>query len=382
MTVITMFNFSLASTALSLVLSQSPPAPPLPTVDEVIASVRKAELQYAARNIDLRFRHHWVSFRKTPSGQEEVTVNLHLSQTVQQEGKYRFKARSEASEKTGAWEKGNQDIGFDGTTTLTKFLRDVQTSKNQVVSANWEPHRPHGFSLCGSIPFHMWLRGGDEVRRSSDGHVNEWESCDIKTEVIGREKINSLDCLRLRCIVNVINDVKKGPYELGRYSIWLATTRNYIPIRTKYVKASHPEVLSHDWEMNDLFEPHPGLWLPRRSVQTIYDFWNSKRDKPILMHKHRFDIISVAMNPRYPDDFFRDIVAEPPAPPEPPHVPQSPAEQFIFDLKNQQDAKTRNATIAKWTAGIGIPLVALTLLAFWWIRRRPLRMAELGQVPA
>jgi prepilin-type N-terminal cleavage/methylation domain-containing protein/prepilin-type processing-associated H-X9-DG protein len=373
-----MFNFSLASTALSLILSQSPPAPSLPTVDEVIASVRKAEELYAQTNLDLRFTFKWSSFRTTSTGQTEIPYRQYVSQTVLQDGKYRFKTRTEGSEKTGNWESGNEDIGFDGSTLLTKFGRAVQSSKNLCVSSQWEPNRPHGF-FCGSIPFHVWLRGGDPVRQYSDGYVNVWNACDVKTQVVGRENVNGLECIRLRCVVDVVGDEKKGRYELGTYAIWLATARNYMPIQMKYVKATHREVMSHEGELNDLIEAQSGFWLPRRSVMTIHDVFASKRDKPVILYKHRFDVVSVDMKPRYPDDFFRNIVAEPPAPPEPPHVPQSPAEQFIFDLKSQHDAKIRNTKIMKWMTGIGIPLILISGIAYWWIRRRPLQNGQVDQ---
>jgi hypothetical protein len=196
--------------------------------------------------------------------------------------------------------------GFDGQVTRAV---EQNSYANLVEGRRDDPRmvRPHTMLLSGAqvyFPLSVYLKGGEALRSAqfSARYAGYWK---LSVRMEGKEPVDGLACIKLRC-----ETLAKGqpPENADIRYIWLATERNYLPIKTvAYSIIDNPKLPAEIGQVHEFREISPGVWFPFRASLVAYDFPWLKENKHIVANTQEFTVKKAALNPHYDISLFRDI---------------------------------------------------------------------------
>ncbi|HEV3342039.1 MAG TPA: redoxin family protein [Pirellulales bacterium] len=289
-------------------------------VDRIVAEVRRQEERlerfdvrlttsyrtFAARNIGMPGLH-------LSSDETERTISLPGKLYSEREQKWHTVARGDSQ----SAEKG----GWDG-----QWIRSLHWHTDQAnasptpdwatVKPNWVSLRKGGPNGLGAFRPHTALFDDWRMRSRplSDFLTAEyWDETDkyrYLVEYLGEETVDGLRCERLR--LGFMYGTQTQP-ALQFFFLWLATDRNYLPVRSEHVDLAWSERLPRGVAYaDDLREVAPGLWFPFHVVVIGHDNWgrDGAGSGQIVVHWRRDrQIETVKLDPEAPEELFSPAVA-------------------------------------------------------------------------
>lgn len=276
------------------------------TIEDIIENVRRNEALYDNIDVTLLTEHH-IDDRHTPvnfdNGASEVVSMSSRTKFVGQGGLFRL----DQTGKSIAGDKGFSEdriSAFDGKITR---IYDQNAIGNLVDRKKEDPNRIRPHMLLFRTP--SLVRCALSTFLSGEGARSDelaWLSDDLTRKVTyqGELKVKGL-----RCHVVWITCVEKPEGDTGRWELWLAEDRNYLPVR----RLDFRSIISKDLpegegEVDDLREIEPGVWFPFAARATGYNAW-AVQTKGVqqLEWEERFITDEVSLHPNYPPEYFADV---------------------------------------------------------------------------
>jgi hypothetical protein len=162
--------------------------------------------------------------------------------------------------------------------------------------------RPHTILLSRArleCPLSIYLKGGETLRSHPNAGV--YSKLDIKVIYLGREKIDGVDCFKIKSYQNS----SMGPTKSVSRLIWLAIKQNCLPVRTEaYNPVINSELPLEVGKVRGLKEVESGIWLPEEVVIEIYDTRKLKQGTMVVNNMETYRITNVNTHPNHPRSFF------------------------------------------------------------------------------
>jgi thiol-disulfide isomerase/thioredoxin len=161
--------------------------------------------------------------------------------------------------------------------------------------------RPHTFLIRDD-----WLYGPLAELLVSPWHdrVNKYR---LRFRYCGEENVDGHPCVRIRGEVTT----REGQPPHGFFALWLATDRNYIPIKLEHYGGNFgmrpiPSGISR---CDDFREIAPGVWYPFRSTLMSFDNWQDMARGRITLNWRRiYTVESATLSPGADPGVFHDVV--------------------------------------------------------------------------
>lgn len=296
-------------------------------VEAIIESVRANEALYS--NIDVSWQSKYtLEIPKKLSGlTRSADGSGHL---VQLGDLFRVDTKRKYEVVDGSPGKRSWTQAFDGKTT--RVLQD-ETVGNIVDGRNGTRHalHPHDFvhrTSCIAVPLSTFLEGAVACRAHPMGQLyrTNWKDMYTTTEFVGTEPLADRPCVRLK----VTRRYKANGTEniQGISELWLATDRNYIPIkRVTYVPVYAGDVPGETNEITGFRQIGPDVWYPTEMITDIADDFTALRHKKrITAAREVCKIVNVALNPSIDKKVFSDV--------------EFPSSAVVYHVKNDQIVDT------------------------------------------
>jgi hypothetical protein len=275
-------------------------------VDEIVENLRANEGLY--RNIEVIFeRHYRLGEPKNPRP-DFVRKGETSERFVAQNGMIYLVHEEDLVNTDGKQSREDKLFGYDGQKSRLLGQKTIANIQEGLISRP-PTFYPHDLSLpyhaFSEQPLSVYLAGGPELKALS----KRFSQYEVKTTYVGEEDEAGLKCVKVRF------DYKVGG-RLDKYTstrlFWLATDRNYLPVKTEYYRWELP--ISKGWKpvevgsLRDLREIKPGIWMPMKSIVTLYDAnWLEEDRRLVVNNETEIVVKKVDLEPHYDVAFFRDI---------------------------------------------------------------------------
>jgi thiol-disulfide isomerase/thioredoxin len=280
-------------------------------LEEVVARVREQERRYDDLEVEARVIYRHVGSDRFMEGIITEQSN-ELRSVVRGEMAY-FSgsggyvtaggSRSEGADLQafdGRWTRGFFRNSVDGKESRYASLRKGGGGKAEGRHDGLPVLRPHTFLVRDD-----WLYGPLADLLISPWHdkVNKYR---LRFRYCGEEVLDGHPCVKLRGDVLI----GEGDRPHNSMAFWLATDRNYIPIKMEqrggnFGFQSTPTGI---YRSDDLREIAPGLWYPFRTTLLAFNNWALSSRRLTLNWRREYEIKSVTSSPKRDDALFRDVV--------------------------------------------------------------------------
>jgi hypothetical protein len=270
---------------------------------EIIENVRANEGLY--KNLDVSFSTSYrLQDAKDPIVKGNATISRKQSYkwVLQDSFMYYKSLESGGTVSQGDFED-SEEIAYDG--EYTRLVKN-KTLVNKIRGRpnNQMTFRPHTWLLDRgtTAPLSVFLTGGKTLQ--AHPQAGRYKDDDVRTTFLGEDDVNGLPCLKLRC------EGRAGGGELyWMRDIWLAPTRNYLPVRKLGFSLPYSKDLPlEDATVETFREITPGVWFPLNETVTVYNERVIKEENKLKV-SNVMDVVvdKVSLDPHYDIVFFRDV---------------------------------------------------------------------------
>lgn len=258
----------------------------------LIAAVEKNERLYS--NIDIKVEFSYESFRRL--SKDSITSYEEMHRYVSSGDRFYALVENSSRTKTEFF-KSVEESSFDGKQTsirLNDQVADVHQGRYDE-SMILHPHMLLHRGLSLRVPLSVYLRGTGAMAVQSPTAVSPER--ERSTEYLGVASIDGLRCHR----VAVSSNGGKS-----RRDFWLAEDRNFLVVKTtSHLQRVDPFIPVAEGLVARFQQTESDVWLPESGVYTLFDkTLLDSTGESIPSWKHTFRIVSVTLNPKYPDEFF------------------------------------------------------------------------------
>ncbi|MFL5328552.1 MAG: hypothetical protein ACJ8C4_06525 [Gemmataceae bacterium] len=272
----------------------------------VVDNVRAAELLYGS--VDIEYRREFAtneigSYRPGFAMKRSVTT-VHL---VKQDSKYRVTKFHDDSAEDGRSVKLEESQSFDG-----EQMRQVMDRMAHVIDGKYPNGNlffPHGWLMANDFftyPLSVFLEGGDTLNNFPTAAAHRTNEQTVVCNYEHEDTINGelCDLVQSKMYQKAVDPKNL----LGVKRIWLAKTKNMLPLRVEgyavYYSKDLPIQVS---EASQLFEVSPSVWLPKKLKRVIYDELPLIEGKQNVNSTTEWTVTKASLQPEYPDSFFSDL---------------------------------------------------------------------------
>lgn len=366
-------------------------------MQEIVQKIQANEKKYDSLRVELEESYHDMDVDIASSDQFVVTTAKQTQeQSIQQSGKAWFSKQisGEGDDGSKFWRKYLQ--AFDATWSRKLFLRKGTVGEKTTSSDFAILRQGGGHQIPVHRPHMLFYRNSSDYQPLSEYLTSPWSDevnhYPHQIDYIGEETRRGLHCVVIRDAVTL-----QGQSEIHNYRlIWLATERNYLPIRYEWYEPPWcPDLPTSIGLATDLREISPGVWYPFDVTILAFEKWDQTDlsvGRLVLNWRTDFTIREASLNPEIPPDQF----AGPTVPEgtkvnvqdaagrflgefqQPETGPLAISREKYLELRNkanqqEQDEKKRQAAL---DALIGKP--APTIPEAKWLGGRPLSWAEMS----
>ena len=282
-------------------------------LEEVVAKVHEQELRYADLEVKARVDYKHVGSNMFMKG--IITEQTKAVRSVLRGTLAYFTEHVSHASLGGLRVEQNEVQAFDGrwTRTIHRSLRDDQEERRWASlrkggGGKAEGRhdgipvlRPHTFLVRDD-----WLYGPLADLLVSPWHdkINKYR---LRFRYCGEEDTDGHPCVKLRG--------KVTPHE-GRppqsfIALWLATDRNYIPIKLEHYGGNFglPPMPAGISRSDDFRQIAPGVWYPFRSTLLSFDNWQDMAQHRITLNWRRvYEVESATSSPKVDAGLFHEVV--------------------------------------------------------------------------
>ena len=306
-------------------------------VREIADNVRANEQLY--RNIELVFR--WKYDLREPDAEANRDALKHLDAGVRcvlQDGLLYFKIDGTAEGVDSKRASADTEQAFDGEYT-------------RVYERRWIGNIHHGRFQDGRLPrpHTLIFRMGQMSRPlSAQLLASDYnERFAIRVAYMGEEDIDGLNCVKLRVDLWSKDEAPPPREQMDNWWIWLATDRNYLPIRhVGYAPSYSADLPIQTGTANDLREIAPGVWFPFRVDVTVFDELKLTKGEAVVSNVYEYPFSAAELDPSYPKSLFSDV--------------RFPKGTAVYEV---QDGKI----IRSWVEGERGELISAGPVKRWWL---------------
>jgi hypothetical protein len=178
----------------------------------------------------------------------------------------------------------------------TRVLRDGLLNVHDGFREQRRHRRPHMLPLSGTHPGELSL---EEYLTRTEAR----RDVRYQTRIVGAETVDGLNCVKVK-----VEAWKEGQAERDYRFIWLATERNYFPLKSiafgvgfsSTVPLEEDSVL--EWK-----EIEPGIWMPMRSEVIVNYTIPAGRGERVPSNRREYRVEKIDLNPKYRLEFFGDV---------------------------------------------------------------------------
>ncbi len=276
------------------------------TIGKIIETIRTNEALYKNCDVVLDGEYTLLREPRKHSVGYEVTEHKSTTRYVLQEGMCRMEVEAVFRDtRSEDYQKFKRLRIYDGTTSRALEGSVANIVDGPVVDEHIIP--PHMLvmqKISYPVPLSTYLQG-EEALAAYPGNLWSARSRRIEVEYLGEEERDGHPCQKLtsRHITKSSGDVQLS------YVLWLASDRNYIPIRVLVYSHQFSEDLPYTEGVVESFkEVAPGVWFPSAAKITVYDnrvLGQEKRQVPAW--EQRYTVKEISLHPSFPVEFFRDL---------------------------------------------------------------------------
>jgi hypothetical protein len=199
----------------------------------------------------------------------------------------------------------NAILGYDG--QYTRRLEDKTGNLVHGPVSHPRRFRPHAWMLGNArvaFPLSVWLTGGKELQNQQGAGLYQ-DYCIQKVFYEKEEMTEGLHTVKLRAQQNLMD---QPTFVISFTNIWLATDRNYLPVKTEGFQPVKSNTLPVEvGRVSDFREIAPGVWLPFQQSIVVYDTEKLPENKLVVENTKEATLTHVDLNPHYDISLFRDI---------------------------------------------------------------------------
>src|SRR5262249_55261305 len=142
----------------------------------------------------------------------------------------------------------------------------------------------------------VWLTGGKELQNQQMAGLYK-DYCIQKVFYEKEEMTEGLHTVKLRAQQNLMD---QPTYVISFTNIWLATDRNYLPVKTEGFQPGKSNTLPVEvGRVSDFREIAPGVWLPFQQSIVVYDTEKLAENKLVVANTKEATLTHVDLNPHY-----------------------------------------------------------------------------------
>jgi thiol-disulfide isomerase/thioredoxin len=280
-------------------------------LEEVVAKVREQEQRYSDLEVKARVGYKHLGSDLLMEG--IITEQSQVERSVVHGALEYFTRRGGYATIGGVRRERNEVQAFDGrwTRSSSRILRDDQPEqrwaslrKGGKVEGRHDGIpvlRPHTFLVRD-----LWLYGplSDLLVSPWYDKVNKYR---LRFRYCGTEDLDSHPCIKLRGDVTT----RAGQPPSSFMALWLATDRNYIPIKLEHYGGNFglqpmPTGISRS---DDFREVAPGLWYPFRSTLLAFNNWVDMAQRRLTLNWRRvYEVESATPAPAADAALFHDVI--------------------------------------------------------------------------
>jgi thiol-disulfide isomerase/thioredoxin len=281
---------------------------------EVVAKVHEQEPRYA--DLEVKARVSYQHFGLNGLLMEgTISEQTHVERSVLRGAQAYFTKLGSYSTLGRLRSEENELRAFDGQWTRT-FTRSVgEDPKGQrwasLRKGGGEKAEGRGDGIPVLRPHTFLVRDDGLYGPLADLLVSPWHDrinrYRLRFRYCGEEALDGHPCVKLRGEVTV----SEGQPPHSFMALWLATDRNYIPIKLEHYGGNFglwrmPTSISR---CDDFRQIAPGVWYPFRSTQLAFDYWQDMaRGRITLNWRQVYEVESARLSPRVDAALFHDVV--------------------------------------------------------------------------
>lgn len=278
-------------------------------LSEIIENVERNETLYKSFDVLLQDSY---SIGDRPAdkfkggGQREITGHELRIHYVSQEGAFRVEVEGKAIEDGGKPVTRDRITLFDGKTTKRY---DQNAYLNIWNGREPDSHfvRPHMLLLRHAITFgklSTFLRGSDAMAADPEAGWRNKMLVAASTYQ-GEVTFGGLKCHKIW----ITSKLKSTGAPIDRWELWLAESRNYLPLRAlEYRFSMANDIPSAENTGDDLRELKPGIWFPFAATAVHYEPMLIKRKRrQVPRWQRKYVVETASLNPRYPLQYFQEL---------------------------------------------------------------------------
>jgi len=271
------------------------------TIEEIVENIYQHEKIYLDINVSMSSVYEVE--KDIDNYPYIIERNEHINYVSQ--GEYFRFERAGYSRKSESTYSSDRIHSFDGS-----FSRILE--QNSIGNINHSrltdgkaifPHmmllRPTSYS---SVPLSVFLSGHEAIRAHPDGVLSDGITLQVVYD--GECKIMDLNCHKV--VVTLFTDSNKVS---SRYEIWLAESRNYLPVKRLLFNPRFSNDIPHaEGIVSKFHEISEGVWFPFDAKVVKYNKFTIQREgKQELLWTRRYLVESVELDPTYNRDYFTDV---------------------------------------------------------------------------
>jgi hypothetical protein len=268
--------------------------------DDVVAKIRANETRYQNIEVKHRTKYVWHGFAMA-SSPDALKGYDKTGRTVWQNDQMFVTFEQKVTLADGKADAYTMLLGCDGKETRVRY--DKIAEIHDSIYLHDELFAPHMLLFannavnCPSLPKYI---------AKTEIHGNE-----MTWELEADDMHNGLPCRVMRATASARDGDEKDPRWVVR--LWIAPERNYLPVKVLGYRRWNKPMDEHDPPMScntveDWRELAPGLWLPTRVVQIVYDYTILGTTKDLgIAAVYEFNVDEAALDPKYPLELFQDI---------------------------------------------------------------------------
>lgn len=269
----------------------------------IVENVRVNEELY--RNVEVIYLKTYRLNKDCPDVPKfSVNQNDNSFRCVSQNGMLYVQESGAVSAVDGRSTKTSNRLGYDG--ELTRVLKDGVANVHDGRKEPCSVFRPHVWALSKPqmcFPLSLLLRGGADLRKFP--RVGVYSEIDARPFLDGEEVVDGLRCFKIR--LEEWRDGKQ-PFQTGLSYVWLATDRNYLPVKKVAYAFSYSKTIPiAEAIAADIREVSPGVWLPYRLTGIVYDELEIHAGRKTVNNTTEFKVETAQLDPKYDVSLFRDI---------------------------------------------------------------------------
>jgi hypothetical protein len=196
---------------------------------------------------------------------------------------------------------------FDGKTTLIRE-GDVTQTFDGARSMPREGYFPHLWAIAPSFdayPLSAAIAGGKKWEPFRDRH-SLFKGASLSSKALNLSaSFADEPCVVIRC--ELVRPPRPGVSSVQVY--WLATNKNYLPVKTEKYALNYSEKLPIETvECGDFRELRKGVWLPYRVTKTVFDELELRDGKKqVVSNITKISVTAAKSSPGFERAFFQDV---------------------------------------------------------------------------